>query len=263
MKRFHLLFALGAFITMATAFSDEVLQQLALTKAEADATIRDNFIRGELWVPDKQAIKSIAIAKRATTVRELGAYIRQYVESAEFNNAYQEARAAAKPAGKGDVKTLITERLASIEEELKEMEVKIKASAGNTKKLYELSVTQLKQEREALKNPSHPMHNDYVENLTEETEEDAAQQEMETNYFNKDYPPTVKELVKLRLQKFLEVTATIDFNAKLVQQGKFKVFADPALEARNGDWKKLFRAGPETIGAALLFAQEWLRDLGK
>lgn len=246
-----------------TAFTNIVLQQLDLSEAEAKEAIRDNFIRSELWFPDKQAIKSLAIVKRATTVKELGGYIRQYIESPEFNKAYQEARAVAKPTVKSDVKTRITERLLAIEEEIKEAGEKMRTASGEMKKLYELSFNQLKQEREALKNPAHPMHNDYVENLTEESEESAAQQKMEMESFNDSYPPTVKELIRLRLQKFLEVTATIDFKAKLVQQGKFKVFADPALEAKDGDWKKLFRAGPETIGAAREFAQQWMRDLSK
>ncbi len=248
---------------LLTAIVNPVLQQLNLSEAEAKEAIRDNFLKGGLWFPDKQAIKALAIAKRATTVKELGAYIRQYIESAEFNKLYQEARAAAMPAGRSEAKALISERLLAIEDELKEAESKLKAASGDAKKLYELSLSQLKQEREALKNPSHPMHGDYVENLTEETEENVTQRKMESDYFNRDFPPTVKELVKLRLQKFLDVTATINFNATLVQEGRFKVFADPSLEAKNGDWKKLFRAGPETIGAAREFAQAWLKDLNR
>jgi hypothetical protein len=260
-RSFIILVSLAA--VLLTAFTNDVLKRLSLSEAEAKAAIRDNFIRRELWVPDKQAIKSIAVAKQAITVKELGTYMRQYIESPEFNKAYQEARAAAKPAAKGDAKILINERLVAIEQEMKEMNEKLKTAGSDNKKLYEFSLSQLKQEWDALKNPSHPMHNDYLGNLTEETEESEVQRKMETEYFNKDYPPTVKELVKLRLQHFLDVTATIDFNAKLVQQGKFKVFADPALEAKNGDWKKLFRAGPETIGAARQFAQAWLADLKK
>ena len=252
-----------AALLLLTAFTNAVLQQLDLSEVEAKEAIRDNFLRGELWFPDKQAIKSVAISKRVTTVKELGTYIRQYIESPEFNKAYQEFRAAAVPSGKGDVKTLIGKRLLVIEEELKEAEAKLKAATGDVKKLYELSASQLKQERDALKSPSHPMHKDYVENLTDESDENAAQGKREETSFNESYPPTVKELIKLRLQKFLEVTATIDFNAKLVQQGKFKVFADPALEAKDGDWKKLFRAGSETINAARQFAQQWMRDLSK
>jgi hypothetical protein len=247
----------------AFAFNSELLKRLDLSEQEAKEAIRDNFIRGGLWFPGNQTIKALAVTKRAATVKELGSYIRQYIESPEFNKAYQEARAAAKPAGKGDAQTLINERLAAIEEELTEAEEKLKAATGDRRKLHELSVSQLKQERDALKNPSHPMHNDYVENLTEETEENAAQRKMEADHFANDYPSTVKELVRLRLQKFLDVTATINFNAKLVQQGNIKVFADPALEAKDSDWKKLFRAGPETIGAARQFAQAWLRDLSK
>jgi hypothetical protein len=261
MKRFYSFFLSAGCAFILFSFTNELLKQLQLSDAEAKEAIKENFIKQDLWFPDKQAIKGLVVTKRAATVKDLGNYIRQYVESPEFNKAYQEARAAAKPAGKADVKTLIAERLLTIEGELKEMDEKIKTSGADMKKLYEVSINSLKEERKALQNPKHPMHNDYVENLTAETNEE--QQEMEMEYFEKAFPPTVKELVKMRLKHFLQLTATIDFNAKLVQQGKHKVFADAALEAKDANWKRCFRAGPETINAARQFAQQWLVDLSK
>jgi hypothetical protein len=263
MKPGYNLFPIAVSLLMLFSFTDGILQQLALSEGEAKESIRTNFMKGELYVPDNKTIKGLAVAKRALTVKELGGYIRQYLESQEFNKAYQEARAAARPAGKGDLKALINERLSVIGEELKDAEEKVKTASSDIKKLYELSVNQLKQERDALKNSTHPMHKDYVANLEEESEESITQRKMAADYFNKDYPPTVRELIQLRLQKFLEVSASIDFNAKLVQQGQVTVFADPALEAKDGNWKKLFRTGPETIGAARLFAKQWLQDLQK
>lgn len=261
--RMKMLYFISLLLTSFTCLVSDVLEQLSLSETEAKAAIRDNFIHGSLWFPDNITIKNIAIAKRAATVKELGVYIRQYIESPQFQQAYQDARKAVAPAGKANATALVSERLSEIDEELTEAEEQLNSASGDMKNLYELSLSQLRQEKEALKNPSHPMHDDYVSNLTEETAESSAQRKREAEYFNKDFPPTVRELVKVRLQKFLAVSATINFNAKLVQRGKFKVFADPALEGKNGDWKKMFRAGPETIGAARDFAQQWLRDISK
>lgn len=250
-------------VMLFASFTRGILEQLDLSEKQAKSAIRDNFINNELWFPDNKTIKQIAIAERATTVRDLGQYIRKYVESSEFSNAYFEAREAAKPSGGANRESLIADRLAAIEEELNAVAEKTKNASADIKKLYELTVKQLNQEREALKNPSHPMHADYLENLTEESEDENQQREMEVENFESRYPSTIKQLLKQRLEYFLEVTSTIDFNAELVQRGRFKVFVDPELEAKDGDWKKMFRAGPETIGAARLFAQQWLDELKK
>ena len=259
-KKFHSVFLIAAFIGFA-AFTNDVLQQLSLAEEDAKEAIKDNFINGGLYFPDNQTIKTIAVAKRSTTVGALGDYMKQYIYSPEFAEAYEEAKQDAKPAGKADTKALIENRLQQIEEELPHAEENLKNAAPAMKKLNQLSVDQLKQEREALKNTKHPMHNDYVSNLKDEEEENAGQQEMEAKFFDEKYPATVKELVKKRLREFLAFTADINFNAQLVQQGKFKVFADAALESKDANWKKCFRAGPETIGAARKYAQQWLVQL--
>jgi hypothetical protein len=77
----------------------------------------------------------------------------------------------------------------------------------------------------------------------------------------KEFPANPKDLIKRRLQEFLTFTATIDFDAKLVESGGRKRFADPKLEAKDGTWKRCFRSGRETISAARTYAQQWLKEL--
>lgn len=243
------------------AFTNDVLQQLALSEREAKEAIRDNFINGGLYFPNNQTIRAIAIAKRSATVSSLGDYMKQYVHSAEFAQAYAEARQAAKPEGKADVKELIKTRLEEIDREISETEEKIKEVTGPNKKLYEISLQSLRDEKKALNDPKNPKHADYVENLTEVQDAAGGQMANDAASFEETYPATVKELVRKRLKEFLAFTANMPFGAQLVQQGKFKVFADPALEAKDGDWKRCFRAGPETIGAARAYAQKWLQEL--
>jgi len=243
------------------AFTNDILQDLALTEKETNNAIKDNFIHGSLLVPDNKTIRGIAIAKRSATVHALGQYIKTYIQSPQFATAYEETRKANAPAGRADMATLKKLRLERIEEEMAEMESKLKNATGSNQQLLQLSLNQLKQEREALKNPRHPMHQDYVSNLTEEEDANVAQSHNALQGFTEQYPPTVKALIMKRLREFLVLTANINFSAKLVQEGNKKVFADPALEARDGNWKKCFRAGPETISAARHFAQQWLQEL--
>ena len=74
----------------------------------------------------------------------------------------------------------------------------------------------------------------------------------------KDY----SERLKSQLQDFLSVTSDINFSATL-KDGNYgrKIFADPSLESKSGEWKFYFRCGKEAVGGARKFAQQWLESL--
>jgi hypothetical protein len=76
-----------------------------------------------------------------------------------------------------------------------------------------------------------------------------------------EYPSNIKALLKQRLTQFLQQTASIDYNAKLVPFGRKMIFADPELEAKDPFWKACFRSGKRTVDAARAFAQQWLAEL--
>ena len=78
---------------------------------------------------------------------------------------------------------------------------------------------------------------------------------------DKTYPEDPRALVAMRLKRFLEITKDVDYSATLEDRDKKKVFADPTLEAKPGEWKMAFRAGKPATDAARTFAQKWLSDL--
>jgi len=261
MKRRALtLMAISAITLTAFAFTDGILKKLELSEKEAQKAIFGNFTEGNLYFPSTKAIKNYALGKREEAVLELGTYIRNYVQSPEFTQQYQEARLANKPQGPAEGEDLIKNRITEVEEEIKRAEEDLKKQTGDMRKLYELSLSQLKQELKALKDPKDPRHKDYLENLGGSESDNENYQEQLAD-FEKNYPPTVKQLVKLRLQQFLDLTQNIDFNAKLIDKNGKKIFADPTLEAKDALWKRCFRAGPESIKAARRFAQEWMASI--
>lgn len=73
----------------------------------------------------------------------------------------------------------------------------------------------------------------------------------------KKYPADAKDLIKKRLEKFLAISATVDFDAQL----NGRMFANPEYESKPGEWKALFRAGKEVVTAAREEAQTWLKEL--
>jgi hypothetical protein len=73
----------------------------------------------------------------------------------------------------------------------------------------------------------------------------------------KRFPADANELIKQRLKEFLDISATVDFDAKL----NGSVFANPQYEAKSGQWKMCYRAGKGVVEAAREEAQAWLKAL--
>ncbi|HTK18449.1 MAG TPA: hypothetical protein VL442_03000 [Mucilaginibacter sp.] len=71
-------------------------------------------------------------------------------------------------------------------------------------------------------------------------------------------PADPAELVRNRLKEFLEVSATVDFDAKLIG----KTFSDPTYESKDQKWKMYFRAGKPVIDAAREEVKKWLQETG-
>ena len=79
------------------------------------------------------------------------------------------------------------------------------------------------------------------------------------------YPVDSKGLVMGRLREFLAMSATVDFNAATApakDNPKRLKFVNAAFEAKDSQWKYLYRAGKPSVDAARAIALEWLKSLG-
>ncbi|MBD2753642.1 hypothetical protein [Spirosoma validum] len=72
-----------------------------------------------------------------------------------------------------------------------------------------------------------------------------------------------KPLLKKRLQDFIALSESVDFDARLVPMGRKQAFANPVYERKCAEWKFLYRLGKEPVAEAQLFARQWLTDLSK
>lgn len=70
-----------------------------------------------------------------------------------------------------------------------------------------------------------------------------------------------KPLLKIRLQAFIELCNSVDFEARLVPMGSKQEFANPLYQRKPAEWKFLFRLGKEPVMEARAFAQQWLTEL--
>ncbi|WP_276484890.1 hypothetical protein [Paraflavitalea pollutisoli] len=262
MKKTHyyLLVALIALGTTAFTAYKNVLDQLRIAEADAKDYILGNFKEGNLAFPYSTALKVLATGQRGAAVKELGDYIRKYVNSPEFAQAYKEARDAAKPQDPADKATKLKERIKELEQDVEKTKADMKGQTGDMKKLYEGTLKMQQDMLAALKDPKHPNHKMYLQDV-DDADENGEQYKQAVKDYQTYWPATVKELTKLRLKEFLAFTADIDFNAKLIEKNGRKRFEDPKLEAKDETWKRCFRSGKETITAARAYAQQWLKEL--
>lgn len=87
--------------------------------------------------------------------------------------------------------------------------------------------------------------------------ENAVDNKLDKGDNEKIYPSDATDMVKKRLTQYLQLSATVDFDAVV----KDRRFVNPEYEKKSSDWKMCFRAGKEVNEAAREFAKEWLKEL--
>jgi hypothetical protein len=75
----------------------------------------------------------------------------------------------------------------------------------------------------------------------------------------KNYPENAMDMVKKRLSDFLEISATVDYDAE-VNSGQF---VKPEYQKKGSWWKMCYRAGKPVVDAARVEAKAWLEELNK
>jgi hypothetical protein len=255
-----LVFGFVAFRTAEKKLAD-ILKQLGIRDQEAKEYVFSNFQNGSLQFPYSQAVKKLAVGQRAEAVNEIGTFIRKYTESSEFISQYNEARNASKPQEPESLDEYVKKRIEELKTDIANSEEEMKKASGDMKKLYEATIKMQKDQLKVLQNPKDPMFAMYAGKDKEMEEQEWRDYKQALKEYEVYFPSNPKDLIKIRLKEFLDMTATIDFDAKLVSKyGKMR-FQDPQLEAKSSEWKMCFRSGKETIAAARAFAQQWLKEL--
>lgn len=276
MKKIYTIIAVAFITTASLAFITlnkyiDIFKDLGIAQSEADEWIIDNFQSGGLFFSPTAEMRALLPAKKAEIVKALGDYIRKQVESPAFAEKYRQKRENEKPTGGIPSWFNVDEKLQTyienLEYDVNGIEQELKRATGAEKTQLENALKEVKTAIKILKNKNDPNYNKYLQKMLDEEmpeqERNMAKDQIQSDltFWNEEFPPTVKELIRKRLKEFLDITATIDFNAKLVKRDGRFYFADPTLEAKDENWKKLFRCGKETIIPARAYAQQWLNTL--
>lgn len=269
------------------------LQELGVAKAEAEESIGYNFINSSLSFYMTEQMKKMPQSRRAALVKMLGDYARAYVESPAFAARYKKERdeylaAQIVPQGaKGlNKEQLIQKFLESLKNDEAQILEELETASGSKKLEDEAGLKQVREAMEALKDSKHPLHKKYFNLMKEELMPDqsevvyeetleakaatatkaatAAKEAMKIKAAPQEedpFPPTPHEMVKMRLKEFIEISATVDFDAKIEQRFNTAYFVDEKFEHNSRVWKAMYRCGKEVILPARTYAQQWLASL--
>jgi hypothetical protein len=241
---------------------EDALNQLKITKGEAQEYVAAALETGTPQFPYSAA--KIADAARVEIVKAMGALAKAYTKTEAFNKWYQEYCERNKPKPGGLMKTAAENRktyVESLKQSLATTEAQYAKAPENAKKAFKDAIDMTKKMIADAEKPN-PKQDKQMDEYAKTSNDYIRKQDAEKlAQWELDFPKDSKPLLRKRLQEFLDFTATVDFNAQLVDDKGIKRFAKPEYERMNGKWKQCFRVGKEPVDAGRAIAKEWLKEL--
>lgn len=246
--------------------ADDIWKQLGIGKSEAMNNIRESFYFSHLQYYGAKNFKKIATNDRAGVAKDLAQYTKQYIQSPEFKKAYDAYRLESKPREPELIPIRTKEQvqkdeIAKTEKMLKESEEAIKKMPADMQKAMKPTLDQGQKQLKEYQNPNHKLWPLLVQNDVRENEYKTERYKKELAAWEKDFPADWKQIVKTRLQKFLDITEGVDYNAELKERYNKKVFVNAEYERKPSEWKMAFRAGKEVTENTRAFVKQWLAEL--
>lgn len=241
---------------------DDVLKQLNITKEQAEQYVANTLESGYLQFSYSAA--KLPGAARVELVKVMGTVAKAYTESEAFSKWYQEYRERNKPQPSPPMNTAAENRKTQVEslrKALAEMEAAYTKAPDNAKKAYKESVDMTKKMIKDTEK-SNPEYDRMTDQYAKQSNDAAKKQDAEKlAQWELGYPKDPKPLLKKRLQEFLDLSATVDFNAQLVEDKWKMKFAKPEYENKGAKWKQCFRVGKDAVDAGRTIAKDWMKEL--
>jgi hypothetical protein len=244
-------------------FYTDVWQQLGISKEKGLRNIEESFLNGYFHYYGAEKAKNIVAGDRAAIAKDLLLYVKQQVGSNDFKAQYEQQRKNAKPV-QHEQKLKTKEEIRK--EKIEEMEKSIRETEANMKTMKPEMVKALQPMLEILKNnlkdykdPNSKMIDLFYQSEKMNQDNNVRSYEESMKQWEEQYPADYRQLIKQRLQKFIDLASTVDFSAELKLVNGKKKFVNPVYEAY--DWKQVFRAGKDVIEPAMAFAQQWIKEL--
>jgi hypothetical protein len=256
--------AFGFFFVQKTI--DELLQQLDLSKEGAEQYVWSNCSNNAFYFPYPGELKNAPANEKTAIVKIVGEFSKAYVNSSAFQQQYAQYREDMKPQPPEAPKKAADMKKEQKEQMQKSLDEMVKArdkAPADQKAMYDSTIEMFKTQLKEMDDPDNQMYSSDMDSYMQQGyEQQMEQYNQQVAEWEQEHPVDSKGIVKAWLQKFLSVSATVDFNAKTRtnQYGK-KVFELSEYEEQSDLWKLCYRAGKETTQAGRAYAQEWLKEL--
>lgn len=250
-KKIILAFSIVTITGTAWITVNDILEKLGVQQQAAENAILSNLLgvvprkpncSGDcdpsyIRFPKATGLKAIITGDKKAAAKELCEYIKEYVESPAFHEAYQKQRAQNKPYNE-QPRQLDEAYLESIKKSIADMEAEAKkAKDAQTKKMYNDIIADMKRQQE-----------EQMETMPR------------TTAWRAKYPETADSLIIKQLNFYLSELATVDFAAQTVQKGSLKRFVKPEYEQKGKTWKYIYRSGKEVNDVVKVFVKDWLKQ---
>lgn len=245
MKRTGLLFLVSVvlFICSFQVTVNSIWDQLGIDESYAQSLIQNNIVSDKIRIPYAKLLPAVVQGDKLKAVKEMELYIKEYTKSEAFKKDYEEYRNLYKPTSEPqpvsqEVIDGMKESYAQTMEMINNPDL-ISMLPKEALEQYKKSMEEMKLQLEKSQDPTP--------NKTK---------------WEKEYPADPKPLIKKKLQEFLTVSSSVDYNAELTtNKYNKKIFVNPDYEKKSPEWKACFRAGKEVNAEARFFVQNWLKEL--
>jgi hypothetical protein len=238
---FCLLAAVGFTAYRTIKAYEDIFAQLGIEKKSAESYILHGFMNGKLSSP-----KSIYGAykwntgKRKEALVEIARLVKDYTASDYFKDEYIKMR----------MKNMMRE------EDYREMKMHV-----DMMKDYISTMEKKKKEREAKKQEVDEYTLTSIQSYYNQKKQVEEYEAAKKGQPEPGFTTVQGGFIAGRLQQFLDMSATVDFDAQLRKEGTKMVFVNPEYERKSEDWKKCYRAGKELTGEAQRISREWIEEL--
>ncbi len=123
------------------------------------------------------------------------------------------------------------------------------------------SVIELEKVIKDYESPDSKMIDLFYQSALDESKQEEERYQKDLKAWETVYPANYKLRIKSQLQKYLDLVATVDFDAALTEKHGKKVFVNQTYERKSSEWKMIYRAGKEVNAVATPFVQQWISEL--
>lgn len=263
------------FMVVAAAAAADPISDAGLKDSDVQHAVVESFANGYAYLPGGN-LRTLGPEARAAFVRAAGKLAVAYSRTDAFKRDY----AAWWDEHKPKLDLITPQQMEEKNQEAKAEFAKSNAEMGNMAAQFEAQRASLKQAglsdaqinqmvdqaRQSQQQIAQMRQQGQLPSaavLMTEQDRQAQNQQRQEEYdeqlakFKAAHPVDPREAIRHELNQFLTVSASVDFNAKVVN-GRF---VDPVYQGKDNEWKRCFRAGKPAVDAAREVAQGWLQGL--